>query len=179
MCQASDQSRLADAGTARDDEHLGTESLGQRLALARRIGHANGGFCFCDHLCGIESVPWVQSLRDLLQALRDEELGTVEAFQEDAPLSVELVSNELTCCRLCIKNGLQFGFCYFEQATGLPQQLLRRQPGMTFLHGFRKNMRKAGLQPDRRSGLHIELQRHLIGERELESWNVEDEAVGI
>src|SRR3712207_6347576 len=102
MRQAPDQRRLADARPASDDEHLGTESLGQRFALARRVGYADGDFGFCNHLFRIESVPWVQSLGDLLQALRDEELGAVEAFQEDAAAAVEIVRDEVACRTLRI-----------------------------------------------------------------------------
>ena len=71
----------------------------------------------------------------ILQALRDEELGAVEALEEDSRPPLKVIRDHKTGMALCVEYGTQIVLGNIEQQTRLPDQLLCRKTRVTFLHG--------------------------------------------
>ena len=173
------QHGLADAGAARDHQHLGAAGAAQGLALACRIRDAERRLGARDGVVRAKVAPGGRTAREVAQPRRHRKLGPVQMAREEAGPAAALLGDELALRAQGIDHRREFGGRHVEQPARARAGLVARQAAISVLHRRRDHARDAGAQADRRRGVDVEAGCDPVGGREPEARQVEGEAVGV
>jgi hypothetical protein len=174
-----DQRRLADTGTAGDDEDLRSQRQPHRLALALGEGDARFALDPRNGLLGIDRWPRQRTGRESSQATGDGTLGPMQPGEKDAGLLVHGVGDHLAVIELQIERALDDRGWHLEQLGGHRQQLLARQPAVPVIHRLGQRVADTGTGADHRRLLDAELPGDQIGALEADAADVAGEPVRV
>ena len=174
-----DDRGLADARAPSDHQRLGGQRLTDRRLLT--VGKLQSAALFNPRygLRFVDPRPGQPAARDADQSIGDRLLRPVEAREEHAGGVVDLVGDHGAVGSFELESRQDQFFRRFEQFFGERNQLIRRQPAMTFVHRLRQRIRYAGAQADHGGLFDAELHRDRIGGLEADPPDVPGEAIGV
>ena len=118
-----DQRRLADAGTAGDDEDLRSQCQPHRLALTLGKGDARFALDPRNGFVGIDRWPGQRTGRECSQAPADGTLSPMQPGEKDAGPLVDGIGDHLTILQLHLQRALDDRGWHLQQIGGHRQQL--------------------------------------------------------
>src|SRR6516165_7416624 len=174
-----DQSRLTDARTASDRQHLGNESNANSLSLAIGEHQLRPLLDPRDSLVGIDRRPRRPSDSERLELFGDLPLGPVEAGEEDAAMALEVIGDYGAAFELEAERRFDELSRDFEQRLSERDELFGREPAMPFVHRLGQRVGDAGTHADQRRLLDAELARDLIRCTEADAADVAGQSVRV
>ncbi len=171
--------RLADAGSAGDDEELGSRGQAQRLGLHGRERHAQPLLGPGDCALDVDRGPRDGARSKRAHAQGNLPLGCVEPGQEDGRLAVDGVGHHRARRDLELQRLLDERLGDLEQPRGRLVQVGQRQAAVPVVHRLDERVADARPGADHRRALDAQAGGDPVGAEEPDAADIGRQAVGV